>query len=294
MKELTVYAIPAFFAAMCLEGWLLARRHDVVGYEWRDTAASLGMGVGNLVINLALRTLTLPFFFFLYEVRLFDLGSGLVVWVALFFAEDFTYYCFHRASHEVRFLWAAHVNHHSSERYNLSTALRQSWTTPFTTVLFYWPLPLLGFHPLMMLTMTSVSLLYQFWIHTEEIDRLGPLERVLNTPSHHRVHHGTNLEYLDRNHGGILILWDRLFGTFEPEVARVRYGLTKNIHTFDPLRIAFHEWAALLRDLRRDAPLRAKLGWLLAPPGWSPDGSTLTADQLRAAGASRRLPSLNA
>lgn len=294
MKELTVYAIPAFFAAMCLEGWLLAKRPGLRGYEWRDTAASLSMGVGNLVIGLAVRTLTLPFFFFLYEVRLFDLGGGLVVWVALFFAEDFTYYCFHRASHEVRFLWAAHVNHHSSERYNLSTALRQSWTTPFTTVLFYWPLPLLGFHPLMMLTMTSVSLLYQFWIHTEEINRLGPLERVLNTPSHHRVHHGTNLEYLDRNHGGILILWDRLFGTFEPEVARVHYGLTKNIHTFDPLRIAFHEWAALLHDLRRDAPLRAKLGWLLAPPGWSPDGSTLTADQLRAGGASRRLPSLNA
>jgi len=203
--------------------------------------------------------------------------------VLLFFAEDFTYYWYHRASHEVRFLWAAHENHHSSERYNLSTALRQSWTTPFTEMLFYWPLPLLGFHPTMLLTQKAVSLLYQFWIHTELIDRLGAAERLFNTPSNHRVHHGSNLEYLDRNHGGILIVWDRLFGTFEPERARVRYGLTKRLESFNPLTIAFHEWSALARDVRRADSWRARLAYVFAPPGWSPDGSTLTARQLRAA-----------
>jgi sterol desaturase/sphingolipid hydroxylase (fatty acid hydroxylase superfamily) len=174
------------------------------------------------------------------------------------------------------------VNHHSSERYNLSTALRQSWTTPFTTLLFYWWLPLAGFHPVMIATMTSISLLYQFWIHTETIDRLGAFEQAFNTPSHHRVHHGSNVEYLDRNHGGILIVWDRLFGTFEPERAPVVYGLTRNITTYSPPRIAFHEWTAMIAAALRPAPLATRLAYVFAPPGWSADGSTLTASQLRA------------
>jgi sterol desaturase/sphingolipid hydroxylase (fatty acid hydroxylase superfamily) len=184
----------------------------------------------------------------------------------------------------VRLLWAAHENHHSSQRFNLSTALRQSWTTPFTTLPCYAVLPLLGFHPLMVATEVSVSLLYQFWIHTERIERLPRwYELVFNTPSHHRVHHGANVEYLDRNHGGILILWDRLFGTFEPERARVRYGLTKNIDSFNPFRIAFHELVSMLRAARRATSWREAAGYLLRPPGWSPDGSSRTAAELQAA-----------
>ncbi|HEY2387445.1 MAG TPA: sterol desaturase family protein [Candidatus Binatia bacterium] len=292
MEDLTLYAIPVFVALMLLEAGLeRQRRRDAVragrsaprGYEPQDTAASLAMGLGNRIIIVLTHAVTIGGYFWLYEHRVFTLGSAWWVWVLLFFVEDFTYYWFHRASHEVRFLWAAHENHHSSERYNLSTALRQSWTTPFTEMLFYWPLPLLGFHPVMLLTQKAVSLLYQFWIHTELIDRLGAAERLLNTPSNHRVHHGSNLEYLDRNHGGILIVWDRLFGTFEPERARVRYGLTKRLESFRPLTIAFHEWSALARDVRRATSWRARLGHVFAPPGWSPDGSTLTARQLRAA-----------
>ncbi|HYD48647.1 MAG TPA: sterol desaturase family protein [Terriglobales bacterium] len=278
--SLVHFAIPAFLLAIALELGL-TRRWRLRGYEARDTAASLAMGVGNVLINLASQWIKLPLLALLYEHRLFDLGHGPLAWVAVFVVEDFTYYWFHRASHEVRFLWAAHVNHHSSERYNLSTALRQSWTTPFTTFLFYWPLPLLGFDPFLILTATSVSLLYQFWIHTECIDRLGWLERWFNTPSHHRVHHGSNLEYLDRNHGGILIAWDRWFGTFEAEQAPVRYGLTKNIETFYPWHIAFHEWRAIGRDLQRARNWRERLGYIFAAPGWSPDGSTQTARQLR-------------
>ncbi len=280
MSDLVLYAIPAFLALIGLEMWV-ARRMDLRGYERKDTAASLAMGLGNVAVNAVVKGGMAVLFVWLYEHRFFDLGTGALAWGLVFVAEDFTYYWFHRLSHEVRFLWAAHVNHHSSERYNLSTALRQSWTTPFTTLLFYWPLPLLGFHPALIATAVGVSLLYQFWIHTEAIRSLGPLELVVNSPSHHRVHHGANVEYLDRNHGGILIVWDRLFGTFEPERAPVRYGLTKNVDTFHPVRIAFHEWAALVRDVRSAASLRDALGFVLAPPGWRPGGAGQTSRDLR-------------
>jgi sterol desaturase/sphingolipid hydroxylase (fatty acid hydroxylase superfamily) len=284
MEDLTLYAVPAFALLMLIElGLSLAAGFDA--YERRDTFASLAMGLGNRIIYAGAGGAILACQLHLYEHRLLDLGGSWWVWPLCFVAEDFTYFWFHRCSHEVRFLWAAHVNHHSSQRFNLSTALRQSWTTPFTTALFYWPLSLLGFHPLMVLTCTAVSLLYQFWIHTELIDRLGWFESVFNTPSHHRVHHGANVEYLDRNHGGILIAWDRLFGTFEPEREMVRYGLTKNIDTFDPLRIAFHEWAALARDVRRARTWREALGFIFMPPGWSADGSTLTSAEMRALAA---------
>jgi sterol desaturase/sphingolipid hydroxylase (fatty acid hydroxylase superfamily) len=293
VSKLVYLAVPLFFALIALEvrrhrALRAAGRSDLIGYERRDTAASLWMGVGNVIVAAAVQGASLALFFFAYEHRIFEIGTGAWAWLALFFAEDLVYYAFHRSSHEVRLLWAAHENHHSSQRYNLSTALRQSWTTPFTTLPFYVWLPLLGFHPLMVQTQVAVSLLYQFWIHTELVGRLGPLEWLFNTPSHHRVHHGANVEYLDRNHGGILILWDRLFGTFEPERARVRYGLTKNLDSFDPFRIAFHEWAAMARQAWNAGSLRDALGYLFAPPGWSPDGSTLTASQLRAAqGAAR-------
>ena len=168
----------------------------------------------------------------------------------LFFLDDFAYYWFHRISHEVRLFWASHVVHHSSQYFNLSTALRQTWV-PMTYFPFWMPIALLGYPPYMILTMQAVSLMYQFWIHTERIGKLPrPIEFVFNTPSHHRVHHGANDIYLDRNYGGILIIWDRLFGTFQGEEEQVRYGLTKNIHTFRPFRVAFHEYQAMWRDVR--------------------------------------------
>lgn len=281
----TVFAIPAFIALMLLEGALLARR-ALRGYAARDTRASLLMGVGNVVINLGMKGVH---FALLAAVAVWSPWrvepSSWWAWLAVLVLADFAYYWFHRLSHEVRFLWAAHVNHHSSEYYNLSTALRQSWTTPFTVLLFWWPLALLGFPPAMILTAIAINTLYQFWIHTELIGRLGPLERVFNTASHHRVHHGANPEYLDRNHAGMLIIWDHLFGTFEPERAPVRYGLTRNLDSFNPVHIAFHEWAALWRDVRGARTWRERLGYVVGPPGWSPDGSTLTSAQLRAGAA---------
>ncbi len=286
--DLVLYAIPAFILLLVAEA-LYARRAGTGWYRTPDTFASLAMGIGNVVIDIALKGLTVGGYFWLYQYRIFEIGTQWWAFALLFVCEDFCYYWFHRLHHTVRVLWAAHVNHHSSEKYNLATALRQSWTTPITKFLFWVPLPLLGFHPTMILFQMAVSLLYQFWIHTESIGRLGPFEWVFNTPSHHRVHHGSDLKYLDRNHGGILIVWDRLFGTFQVEEEAPNYGLISNIKTYNPVRIAFHEFADIVRDL---AGTRNPAHWFMftfGPPGWSPDGSKLTVAQLRAQAAAEQV-----
>ncbi len=282
MSNLVLFSIPAFLVAIVVEV-LWARRHaaEVRGYELRDTAASLSLGLMNVGISAGAKLLSIPLFAVIYEHRIVDVGTAWPAWILLLFAEDCCYYWFHRIHHEVRLLWACHVNHHSSRHYNFSTALRQPLLTPITGPLFWAPLALIGFPPWMIMTAQAWSLIYQFWLHTEAVDRLGVLEYVLNTPSHHRVHHGKNVPYLDKNHGGIFIIWDRLFGTFAPETEPVVYGLTKDITTFHPLRIGFHEFAAIGRDVVRAPSLGAKLGYVLAPPGWSHDGSTLTAGQLQ-------------
>lgn len=282
MPNLIHYAIPAFVLLLLTELIFseLTKKHL---YETRDTLSSLAMGIGNVLINLVGKSIALAAYYFVWQFRLFDLPSSWWVWLLLLFADDFTYYWYHRWSHQVRYLWASHVVHHSSQRYNLATALRQTWTGTLSGGFLFWAwLPLLGFHPLMVMTMQSINLLYQFWIHTEAIDKLPRwFEFIFNTPSHHRVHHSSEPRYLDRNHAGIFILWDRLFGTFVPEDRRPIYGLTKNIHTYNPFRIAFHEWADILRDIRRAPDLRSAFLYLFGPPGWSHDGSRLTSRQLR-------------
>lgn len=270
MPDIVHYAIPAFIALLVIEAVADAiMRLDL--YEWRDAAASVTMGVGNVVVNLFAKVIQLGIFTWLYQFRVFDLGYLWWVWVLAFVAEEFSYYWFHRTSHECRLFWASHVVHHSSQRYNLSTALRQTWTGSFMGWIFWIWEPLVGIPPMMIFTVQAISLLYQFWIHTQLIRRVGPLEAVLNTPSHHRVHHGSNPKYIDRNHGGILIVFDRLFGTFEPEDEPVVYGLTKNIGSYNPVRIAFHEWADIVRDVRRARSWRARWKYVFGRPGWSED-----------------------
>jgi len=190
------------------------------------------------------------------------LGTAILVW-------DFIYYWNHRFMHESRYMWAVHVVHHSSERYNLSTALRQPVADALGTFLPQGVLCLAGFPPSLISSARGINLLYQFWIHTETIGRLGPLEKLLNTPSHHRVHHGSNPQYIDRNHGSILILWDKLFGTFEPEGEPVVYGLTRNINTFNPLRIAAHEHAEMLKDVDTADGWQDRLSYVVRGPGWA-------------------------
>ena len=241
-------ATPFFILAIILEIVLARLGRAKANYETRDTAASLLMGLGSTVAGLVTAGAVFAATLFVYERRLFDIPMTAVwAWAALFLLEDLTYYWFHRLSHERRFWWAAHVNHHSSQHYNLSTALRQTWTGGVAGTWALWlPLAFLGFPPAMIAIQKGISLVYQFWIHTEAIGRTPRwFEAVFNTPSHHRVHHARNPRYLDRNYAGILIVWDKLFGTFQPELDEepCRYGIVKNLGDFNLLRVAFHEWA---------------------------------------------------
>ena len=237
-----------------------------VGYERRDTVASLSLLVGSVVVNLASAGVIGKVHQAVFRRRLLNLGASKAAMPLAMVAWDLAYYWDHRLMHEVRLLWANHVAHHSSRRYNLSTALRQPWAAPLTAYAFL-PLPLLGFNFTQTRIAGQLNLLYQYWIHTEAIDRLPRLaERVLNTPSHHRVHHGANRQYIDKNYGGILIVWDRLFGTFEPELRKLKYGLTKNVSTYNPLRLAYQEFVDIAGDMRRGPGWRATSTAVFGPP----------------------------
>jgi sterol desaturase/sphingolipid hydroxylase (fatty acid hydroxylase superfamily) len=241
-----------------------------LGYERKDTTASLAMLVGSVAATFATAAVLERLDGAMFKRRISNVGSRKHSLLAALVLWDLLYYWNHRLMHEVRVLWANHVSHHSSERYNLSTALRQPWSS-LTMAWVFAPMPLLGFPARVTMRAGQLNLLYQYWIHTEAIDRLPkPIETVFNTPSHHRAHHGANQQYLDKNYGGILIVWDRLFGTFEPEVRRLKYGLTKNISTYNPLRIAYHEYASIVRDVASARGLRHKLGHVFGRPGWTP------------------------
>ncbi len=279
MPDLIRLAIPAFILLVVAEAIVGSfMRRDL--YERKDTTASLTMGIGNVMVSLVSKSLVFAIFTWVHRFAIFAIGYQWWAWVLAFLADDFSYYWFHRTSHECRFFWASHVVHHSSQRYNLGTALRQTWTGGFFSFVFWLWMPLAGFQPIMIFTMQAISLLYQFWIHTELVRKMGVLELVLNTPSHHRVHHATNPQYIDRNHAGILIIWDRWFGSFEPERDPCVYGLTTNINTFNPLRIAFHEWLDIWRDLRQARSLRSKLTVVFGNPGARPYGDNNSASPL--------------
>ena len=234
--------------------------------------ASIGgvaaVAVGGVAVTTAWAAATTPER--LWERRLVrSLGTGPLTLAAAIVGWDFLYYWNHRFMHTSRYMWAVHEVHHSSERYNLSTALRQPVADALGTSIPYGLLCLFGIPPSAVATARGVNLIYQFWIHTEAIDRIGRAESTLNSPSHHRVHHGSNRQYLDRNHGGILIVWDRMFGTFEPEDEPVVYGLTKNIHTFDPARIASHEYVDMARDIASSTGWVERLSYVFRGPGWA-------------------------
>lgn len=279
------FAIPFFIASMLLELFITTKK-NIKSYEPKDALTSIAMGLGNVFIGLLSKGLVLLALFFVYEnFRIFTIPIAWWSFVLLFFADDFSYYWFHRISHECRLFWASHVVHHSSQHYNLSTALRQTWSGSFYSFVFWLWLPLLGFHPAMILLQMSVSLLYQFWIHTETINKLPKwFEAIMNTPSHHRVHHGSNPIYLDRNHAGILIIWDKLFGTFQAELdhEKVVYGLVTNIQTYNPVKVAFIEWYNMLKDaFSGKKSLSNRLKYFIKPPGWKHDGTGKLSNNLR-------------
>ena len=283
--DLAVVAVPLYLLAILFEA-LWVRRRGLDWYRRGDTLASLSMGVLALVVEILPRLLALAAMVYLHEVSPFRdvVGRQWWAWLLLFFLDDFSYYWFHRANHEVRLFWAGHVNHHSSQYLNFATALRQGVGERLHKFLFWLWLPLLGFDPAMIITMISISLFYQFWIHTRSVGRLHPaIEFIFNTPSHHRVHHASNVRYLDRNHGGVLIIWDRLFGTFaqERDDDPVVYGLTTNLDTDNVLWVAVHEYVAIARDLRRADNWRDRLRYLLLAPGWRHDGPDKRANVMR-------------
>ena len=240
-------------------------------YERRDTRTNLAMGLGSLVITGGARGAALIGYAALYVLTPLRLDPHrFTTWIATLLLVDLLWYSYHRASHRVRIMWAAHQAHHSSQQFNLSVALRQKWN-PWFELVFWVPLPLLGVPPWMIFTAFSINLVFQFFVHTERVDRLpSVLEFVFNTPSHHRVHHASDRDYLDRNYGGILIVWDRLFGSYADETHRPTYGLTTNIDSFNPLRLQYHEYAAIARDVRAAPTWRVRLGYLVGPPSWAP------------------------
>ena len=282
------YAAPFFVLSVALEWWLVRKGKLAGTYETKDALTSMLMGTGNLISDITMGVISLSVLMWAWQFRILDWGVSVPIIVLALIAQDCLYYWKHRAAHRVRWFWTAHVVHHSSEYYNLSTALRQPWNNHFTGfVLLSTPLVILGVHPLLLGFVGALNLLYQYWIHTEAIDRMPVwFEAIFNTPSHHRVHHGTNPQYLDANYAGILIIWDKMFGSFVPESAdeKVTYGLVQNVETYNPIKIAFSEmWGALKDVCRPKLSLVQRLKYLFAPPGWSHDGSRQSSASLKAA-----------
>lgn len=256
-------------------------------YNWRDTAQNVYLLLLNSFIDLAFRAIYLVILDYFYRHRFIEFNEVVVYWVMLVLAEDFLYYWLHRFDHEVRFFWAIHVTHHSSDQMNLSVGFRSSVFQPLYRFIYFIPLALGGFHPLDIVFVYSATQIWGIFVHTEIVRKMGWLEQVLVTPSHHRVHHASNAKYLDRNLGMFLIVWDKLFGTFQPELSpsayeSIKYGLTKPLVKENPVNIVFHEWRTIWDDLtRKDIGSKEKFNYLFGPPGWSHDGTRQTTADIR-------------
>jgi alkylglycerol monooxygenase len=270
-------ASPAFFLLIGIELWV-ARRRGASLYRFNDSVTNLGCGLSQQVLLLFMTGAMTAMYVYAYDhARVFTIRPSAGTWVLAFVAMDFLHYVWHRASHRVNLLWTAHVVHHESEEFNYSVALRQTFLSEWTIQIFYLPLALAGFPVSLYLTVYAANLLYGFVLHTRVVPKLGPLEWLFNTPSHHRVHHGVNARYLDRNFWSTFIVFDRLFGTFEPESEPVRFGLVHPVRSFSPLRTHLHHWIALARMSRRAPRWFDKVLLWLAPPDWQPSGLEATA-----------------
>ena len=286
--EKIAYFVMAFIVTVSLvEGVILWRRRRGTDnpYSWKEVWLSLGDLAGRKLSVLLPLSLATPVFHFAWEHRLFTvtLNSALMVFL-LFIGQEFCYYWYHRASHRIRFFWATHAVHHSPNQMSLASAYRLGWTGKITgSAVFFAPLVWLGVRPEVVLATLSANLLYQFWLHNDWMPKLGWLEYVFNTPSAHRVHHASNIDYLDANYGGVLIIFDRLFGTYVEERADepVRYGLVHPSTTYNPIVNQFEHWVSLFRDIAKSAKPWHAIGYLMMPPGWEPDGKGTTTENLR-------------
>ena len=238
-------------------------------YKKEDTLCTVGLLTGNILMVFILKGATLALHFYLYQFKLFNISEILPIWalwILTFVMIDFVFYFYHRISHRVNFLWAIHMSHHSSEEMNFAVSFRQAWFGPVSKIPFFMTLPLLGFDPTIIAVAGVISTLWGIVGHTQIIGNLGPLEWIFNTPSHHRVHHGANPQYIDKNYGNLFIIWDRIFGTFEPEDEPVKFGLVRNVNTFNPTKITFMGWIEIFNNIKGSKNFNEALYYFLGPP----------------------------
>ena len=265
-----VYAIAApIVLSMILFEALFSSIYNKNLYKKNDTLCTAGLLTGNMLMVFGLKGATLGFHYFLFQFKLFNLSELLpmwAIWVLTFVIIDLVFYIYHRISHRVNFLWAIHMSHHSSEEMNFAVSFRQAWFGPISKIPFFMVMPLIGFDPTMIAVAGVISTLWGIVGHTQIIGKLGPLEWIFNTPSHHRVHHGSNAEYIDKNYGNLLIIWDRLFGTFEPEMDKVKYGLVNNVNTYNPTKITLMGWQEIFKNIKNAPSVSEALYFLFGPP----------------------------
>lgn len=268
--NIITFSIPLFFLLIGIE--MVYTFYKKLGnYRLNDSISNLSQGTGQQLVDIFMKSAIFFGYVYIYEGwRLFEISQEWYVWILLFIGVDFFYYWFHRMSHKVNALWAAHIVHHQSEEYNLTVALRQSWIQGWFSWVFYLPLALIGFQPTMFLVVSALITVYQFWIHTKYIRHLGFLEHILNTPSHHRVHHGSNLQYIDKNHAGTFIIWDKMFGTFQKEEEEVIYGITKPLNSWNPLWANLHYWKELIDQAKAMSNWSDRIKVFYKSPGWRP------------------------
>ena len=265
-----VYAIGApIVLAMIFFEILVSNFQNQNFYKRSDTLCTIGLLLGNIIVAFAIKGTVLAFHIYLYQFRAFDFVNQIPIWalwIITFISIDLVFYIYHRMSHRIRFLWAIHLSHHSSEEMNFAVSFRQAWFGPISKIPFFMVLPLLGFDPTIVAVAGVISTLWGIVGHTQVIGKLGPLEWIFNTPSHHRVHHGSNKQYIDKNYGNLLIIWDRMFGTFEPEEEAVKFGLVNNVNTFNPVKVTFIAWMSMINELKQKNSLSEVIKVIFGPP----------------------------
>lgn len=271
---------PLFVICIAIE-LIVSNIHRNHRYSKLGFIENMYLMIINTALDLGMRIIALYFLSSIFEHRFFEIENVILYWVLIFILVDITFYTIHFVDHYVRIFWAVHVTHHSSEEFNLTVGLRSSLFEPIYRFIYFIPLVLLGFKAVDVFFVYSVTQLYGVFIHTQYIKKLGFLEYILATPSHHRVHHGSNVKYLDRNMGMFLIFWDKLFGTFQKEEEEVVYGLTTNLKSHHPSKVIFHEFKSIWEDVKSAPTFKAKFMYVFGPPGWSHDGSRKTSDDLR-------------
>jgi sterol desaturase/sphingolipid hydroxylase (fatty acid hydroxylase superfamily) len=288
LEQFIIQVSTPFYAIIILGEVLLSNAQDRNYYTWKDTFTNVYLMLLNAGVDLMFRVVSWSILLYFYQYKIITIENVFLYWFVLFIAEDFLYFLLHYVDHYSRLFWAVHVTHHSSEYFNLSTGFRSSVFQPLYRFIYFIPLALIGFSPADIAIMFSITQIYGILVHTSYIKKFKTypwkfLEYIFVTPSHHRVHHGSNVEYLDKNMGMTLIIWDKIFGTYQEEIddLPIQYGLVTKVENPGPVNIVFHEWKKILQDLKKPVPFMTKLKYIFMPPGWSHDGSTLTAEQMR-------------